>query len=201
MIGRADVSGRRHDRADARHRLQPLRHDRARRIVAFHVEAADRRVAVVEIEVDGELVARGLVLVAGEMLLRHRPSIRAGPVLRPPTARREWCGAGRMLSALQDAHRLHHRGAPSALSVAPVAVCHESRCAPTITISSLTRCRCREFRRSRCAVLRSSSLKRRLDLDRELHRDLLLQHPRDQVVVLGGEDDRRAPRWRPCRGR
>ena len=34
-------------------------------------------------------------------------------------------------------------------------------------------------------------VERRLDLDGQLHRDLLLQHPRDQVVVLGREDDRR----------
>ena len=41
----------------------------------------------------------------------------------------------------------------------------------------------------------------RLNLDGELDRDLLLQHLRDQVVVFGGQDDRRAPRRRPCRAR
>ena len=60
-----------------------------------------------------------------------------------------------------------------------------------MTISSLSALSVPGISAITLCVLRSSSLKRRLDLDGELHRDLLLQHPRDQVVVLRREDDRR----------
>ena len=80
---------------------------------------------------------------------------------------------------------------PSALSVAPVPVCHESRCAPTITISSLIALSVPGISAMTLWVLRSLFVEGRLDLDGELHRNLLLQHARDQVVVLGRQDDRR----------
>ena len=48
--------------------------------------------------------------------------------------------------------------APSALSVAPVPVCHESRCAPTITISSLIALSVPGISAITLCVLRSSSL-------------------------------------------
>ena len=80
---------------------------------------------------------------------------------------------------------------PSALSVAPVPVCHESRCAPTITISSFTALSVPGISADHVVRVAIRFVVGRLNLHRELHRNLLLEHLRHQVVVLGGEDDRR----------
>ena len=63
---------------------------------------------------------------------KRRLSSRAGPALRHPTARRESSGAAARRSLKGSAPLPSSRRQPTALSVAPVAACNESRCPPSI---------------------------------------------------------------------
>ena len=78
---------------------------------------------------------------------------------------------------------------PSALSVAPGAECHESRCAPIMTTSSFSAGSVPgQFRQHVVAVAIVVEIPG-LDVDAELDGNPGLQHPDDHVVVLAGDDD------------
>jgi hypothetical protein len=102
-----------------------------------------------------------------------------------------------MLSALRMRIASITVALPSALSVAPVPVCHESRWAPTITISSLIALSVPGISAITFKGVAIVLVVRRLISTASFTGILRLQHARDEVVVLRGEDDRRAPRWRP----
>src|SRR4051812_30247440 len=82
-------------------RLEPRIEDRLRRGVPFHVEAVDRPVAGIDVEVHVELVARGAVRVTGEML--RDPRLRSVQSLLLATPEREANRAPRA-----SAHRLEY---------------------------------------------------------------------------------------------
>ena len=77
--------------------------------IAFDVEAINRSVAGIDVEVDVELVARGLVRVAGEVL--RDPRLRAEQSFLFAAPEREANRAARLRAdRFENARRLEHRG-------------------------------------------------------------------------------------------
>ena len=139
MVGAAGVADRQRGHPEVLERLHPRLEDRRDRFVPLQVDAADRAGAVVDVEVAGELRVLRLQLhrrrIAEVRLdVRRRaeqPLLLAAPqpdAHRAPQPDAAWPSGCRIASIMT--------AEPAALSVAPVPVCHESKCAPSITTSS-----------------------------------------------------------------
>ena len=191
MIRRADRLDDVAARAEVGERLEPAVESRADRLHVLQVPAVDLAGAVVDVEVDVELGARGGIAVAGEVLghPRSRPEqslLFAAPqrdANRPPRPRAD---------RLQDPHRLDHRrravgvvgGADAGVPRIEVAADHHD-------LVAQRRIGARQLREDVVGVAAVGVVERRLHVDAQLHRDVVLQHAGDHVVVLGAERHRR----------
>ena len=138
VVGPAGVADRESGHAHVRERFHPRAEDGRDRFVPLQIDAADGAGAVVDVEVAGELGVRrlgGHRPAIGEVLGDIRSRSEQTVLFTRPKARRTVRLSGRPV-ALRMRIASIITAEPAALSVAPVPVCHESKCAPSITSSS-----------------------------------------------------------------
>ena len=161
-----------------------------RGLVAFRVEAVNRTVARIDVEVDGELVARRLVRVAGQML--RDPRLRSEQSFLFAAPQRDANRAARLRAdRLENAHRLEDRRRTVGV------VGRAGRRVPRVEVGADHHDLVAQRRVGAgqlgdhvvaARVLREVAA---LDVDPDRHRNAIFQKSNEVVVMLARDDDRR----------